>query len=52
MEALLDVLSWVSILGGVFFMVVGSIGVVATIPNVHRLLKKYDVDVELITAGQ
>lgn len=34
------------------FAVVGSIGVVAMIPNVHRLLKKYDVDVELITAGE
>ncbi len=34
------------------FAVVGSIGVVAMIPNVNRLLKKYDVDVELITAGQ
>ncbi len=34
------------------FAVVGSIGVVATIPNLHRLLKKHDVDVELITAGE
>lgn len=34
------------------FAVVGSIGVVATVPNVHRLLKKLDVDVELITAGE
>jgi len=34
------------------FAVVGSIGVVATIPNVHRVLKKHDVDVELITAGE
>ncbi len=34
------------------FAVVGSIGVVATIPNVNRLLKKHDVDVELITAGE
>lgn len=33
------------------FAIVGSIGVVAQIPNVHRLLKKYDVDVELHTAG-
>lgn len=33
------------------FAVVGSIGVVAQIPNVHRLLKKHDVDVELHTAG-
>ena len=31
---------------------VGSIGVVAEIPNVHRLLKKNDVDVEVITAGR
>ncbi len=34
------------------FAVVGSIGVVAEIPNVHRLLKKRDVDVEVITAGR
>lgn len=34
------------------FAVVGSIGVVAQVPNVHRLLKKKDVDVELITAGK
>jgi len=34
------------------FAVVGSIGVVAQVPNVHRLLKKHDVDVELITAGE
>lgn len=33
------------------FAIVGSIGVVAQIPNVHRLLKKHDVDVELHTAG-
>ncbi len=34
------------------FALVGSIGVVAEIPNVHRLLKKNDVDVEVITAGR
>ncbi len=34
------------------FALVGSIGVVAQIPNVHRLLKKHDVDVEVLTAGQ
>ena len=34
------------------FAVVGSIGVVAQIPNVHRLLKKHDVDVEVHTAGR
>ena len=34
------------------FAVLGSIGVVAQIPNVHRLLKKYDVDVEVLTAGR
>lgn len=33
------------------FAVVGSIGVVATVPNLHRLLAKHDVDVELHTAG-
>lgn len=34
------------------FAIVGSIGVMAQIPNVHRLLKKYDIDVELLTAGE
>jgi serine protease SohB len=34
------------------FAVVGSIGVIAQIPNVHRLLKKHDVDVEVLTAGE
>ncbi|AKH69771.1 ClpP class periplasmic serine protease [Spongiibacter sp. IMCC21906] len=33
------------------FAVIGSIGVVAQLPNFHRLLKKHDVDVELHTAG-
>ncbi|MDF7670510.1 protease SohB [Orbaceae bacterium ESL0721] len=33
------------------FAIVGSIGVVAQIPNFHRLLKKHDIDVELQTAG-
>lgn len=34
------------------FAVVGSIGVVAQVPNVHRLLKKHDIDVEVLTAGK
>ena len=34
------------------FALVGSIGVVAEVPNVHRLLKKYDVDYDVITAGK
>jgi len=34
------------------FSVIGSIGVVAQVPNVHRLLKKNDVDVEVLTAGK
>lgn len=34
------------------FAIVGSIGVVAQIPNIHRLLQHHDVDIELITAGQ
>ncbi len=34
------------------FSIIGSIGVVAQIPNVHRLLKKHDIDYELITAGE
>ncbi|WP_136255811.1 protease SohB [Onishia niordana] len=34
------------------FAVLGSIGVVAQVPNVHRLLKRHDVDVEVMTAGR
>ncbi len=34
------------------FALLGSIGVVAQVPNVHRLLKKNDVDVEILTAGK
>ncbi len=34
------------------FALIGSIGVMAQIPNINRLLKKYDVDVELLTAGE
>ncbi len=34
------------------FAYVGSIGVLAQVPNIHRLLKKHDVDVELHTAGE
>ncbi|HTO17747.1 MAG TPA: protease SohB [Pseudomonas sp.] len=34
------------------FAVLGSIGVVAQIPNLHRLLKKHDVDYEVLTAGE
>ncbi|MDO6460246.1 protease SohB [Granulosicoccaceae sp. 1_MG-2023] len=34
------------------FAVLGSIGVVAQIPNVHRLLKKHEIDVEILTAGE
>ncbi len=34
------------------FAVLGSIGVVAQIPNVHRLLKRNDIDVEVLTAGE
>lgn len=33
------------------FAMIGSIGVVAQLPNIHRLLKNNDVDVELHTAG-
>ncbi|WP_111640866.1 protease SohB [Marinimicrobium alkaliphilum] len=34
------------------FAVMGSIGVVAQLPNFHRLLKKNDIDFELFTAGE
>ncbi|MFV0276142.1 MAG: protease SohB [Parahaliea sp.] len=34
------------------FAVIGSIGVVAQLPNFHRLLKKHDIDFEQLTAGE
>ena len=34
------------------FAVLGSIGVVAQLPNLHRLLKKHDIDFEVHTAGE
>ncbi|GGD19064.1 protease SohB [Franconibacter daqui] len=34
------------------FAIVGSIGVVAQVPNFNRLLKRNDIDIELHTAGQ
>lgn len=34
------------------FAVIGSIGVMAQLPNFNRLLKKHDVDFELFTAGE
>lgn len=34
------------------FAIIGSIGVLAQLPNFHRLLKKNDVDFELLTAGE
>ena len=34
------------------FALLGSIGVVANVPNFHRLLKNKDVDVEVLTAGE
>lgn len=34
------------------FAIVGSIGVVAQLPNFHRLLKKNDIDIEMLTAGE
>ena len=34
------------------FAILGSIGVVAQLPNLHRLLKKHDVDFEVLTAGE
>lgn len=33
------------------FAIIGSIGVVAQLPNFHRWLKKHDVDFEQVTAG-
>ena len=34
------------------FAIVGSIGVVAQMPNFNKLLKKHDIDFELLTAGE
>ncbi|MDF1678613.1 MAG: protease SohB [Legionellaceae bacterium] len=34
------------------FAIIGSIGVVAQVPNFHRLLKKNHIDIELLTAGK
>ena len=34
------------------FAIIGSIGVVAQLPNFHRLLKKNNIDYEMFTAGE
>ncbi len=34
------------------FAVIGSVGVVAQLPNFHKVLKKNDIDIELHTAGE
>lgn len=34
------------------FAILGSIGVVAQMPNFHRLLQKNDIDFEVLTAGE
>ena len=34
------------------FAIVGSIGVVAQLPNFNKVLKKHDIDFELFTAGE
>ncbi|MEI8055324.1 MAG: protease SohB [bacterium] len=34
------------------FAILGSIGVIAQLPNFNRLLKKYDIDYEQVMAGQ
>ena len=34
------------------FAIIGSIGVLAQIPNFHKLLKKHDIDFEQISAGR
>ena len=34
------------------FAIIGSIGVVAQMPNFHRWLKKNDIDIELLIAGE
>lgn len=34
------------------FAIVGSIGVIAQLPNFNKLLKKYDIEFEQLTAGE
>ncbi len=34
------------------FSIVGSIGVLSQIPNIHRFLQRFDVDVDVLTAGK
>lgn len=34
------------------FAIIGSIGVIVQLPNFHRILKKHDVDYEMISAGE
>ncbi len=34
------------------FAVIGSIGVVAQLPNLHKLMQKHDIDFEVLTAGK
>lgn len=34
------------------FAILGSIGVLAQVPNFHRLLKKHDIDYDIYTAGE
>ena len=34
------------------FAVIGSIGVAAELPNLHRFLQKHDIDYEVMTAGK
>jgi len=34
------------------FAIIGSVGVLAQLPNFHRLMKKYDIDYEQFSAGE
>ncbi len=34
------------------FAIIGSVGVIAQLPNFNRFLKKHDIDFELLTAGE
>lgn len=34
------------------FAIIGSIGVIAQLPNFHKLLKKHDIEFEQLTAGE
>ena len=34
------------------FAIIGSVGVIAQLPNFHRLMKKHNIDYEQLSAGE